>query len=58
MMGPDEALTALYARPVSSRREFLGTLTLSLLRRMADLCGVDSAYLTKREAISEILANF
>jgi hypothetical protein len=54
----DELLTALAALAPEDRETALVTRGVDILRAAADLCGVESSGLTKRQAIAAILANF
>jgi hypothetical protein len=58
----DDLLTALYSVPVERRTMALqgrsGTAWFRMLQGAADLCGVDAADMTRREAINAIVDNF
>lgn len=55
----DDLLTYLHSIPSSARTiAHLMPFTGKVLREAADLCGVDSVEMTKREAITAILENF
>lgn len=54
---PDELLTALTTIPVYHRKTWLLGWDIKLLRACADLCGVDSVAMTKRQAIDAIMEN-
>lgn len=53
-----DMLTDLANVPNDERRGFLNAFGIWTLRAAADLCGVDSETMSKREAILAILNNF
>lgn len=55
----DELLTALASvKGIDNRTLALNIRSVGILREAADLCGVDSTDMTKRQAIAAIVANF
>jgi len=55
----DDLLTWLFsASPEEKTIKCMSMFTTSILRDAADLCGVDSVDMTKRQAITAILENF
>jgi len=54
----DDLLTALKSIPVHARTVALSGRGVKILREAADLCLVDSADMTKAEAIAAIVDNF
>jgi hypothetical protein len=54
----DDLLTALRSINPDNRERALLIRSVRILRETADLCGVDSTDMTKREAISAIIENF
>lgn len=57
-MTGDDFLTKLAKLPLSSREEWLKALSLRTLREMADLCGIDSIDMSRKDAITAISENF
>lgn len=57
-MNADAALTVLARTPTSKRDAWLRQQPVSLLRKMADLCGYDAASMTKTEAVNAIAEGF
>lgn len=53
-----DILTAIAAIDPAERRTALAIYPGILLRDAADLCGVDSVDMTKKQAISAIIDNF
>lgn len=54
----DDLLTAVATIAPDDRERALSARGPAILREAADLCGIDSAGMTKRQAIKAILANF
>lgn len=58
----DDLLTALYSVPAGMRTTALqgrsGAAWLRMLQGAADLCGVDAAGMTRRQAIDAVVGNF
>jgi hypothetical protein len=57
----DDLLTALYnanPRDTASSKKFFSAYTVEIIREAADLCGIDSTDMTRKQAIKAIEENF